>query len=630
MYRYIALVSALPHDAPDADLKSLVARITTKGGWTIAFTGRGAVVVHTARRAAASRSMLIEGGRGVVLGALFRRSDSEDQSSGAVSLDKHESDRIVASSGTHLLEHYWGAYLAIIRGEATNTYHVLREPLGNLQCYHARVHNADIFFSHIDDCLDFLPITLPNRQYLSRWLVFSALKSRECAITGIDEVRGGERISLREGKYGQQLLWNPAHIAASDRIDCVEEATRRLRAAVQGAVSAWAARYRSITHTLSGGLDSSIVAACLAKADARPRVSCLNVWIGIGYDREPAHLPGIDKQSAEKIRSILGHGDERRFARLVAERWHFPLVERQRDLSMDLTKLWKVRSSVRPALLFTGMELDEAKIELVCEQGVEAFFSGQGGDTVFLAGRHPFPALDYAYLNGVNLRLWRYLTETAKLSKESFWQVSRKTIVNGVMRRPLRYATSLLHLPTGVPADLIASMTDQDFDPPWASCAVNLPPGKQSHIHGIGGTGYYDYAFESGRMADHVDPLNSQPVWETMLRIPTYVALHGGVSRGLARRAFADVLPDEIRRRQVKGTGTPFYQHLVRRNLPFLRENLLDGQLVREGYLDRKKLLQFFTAEEPFLVLSAIDILAYLSAEIWLSQWQERRAKAAA
>jgi hypothetical protein len=84
-------------------------------------------------------------------------------------------------------------------------------------------------------------------------------------------------------------------------------------------------------------------------------------------------------------------------------------------------------------------------------------------------------------------------------------------------------------------------------------------------------------AFRSKESADHIDPCNCQPDCEFALATPTYVLLHNGVSRGLARMAFRDQLPEEIRRRQTKGTGTPFYQHVMRQNLPLLREHLLAG-----------------------------------------------------
>jgi asparagine synthase (glutamine-hydrolysing) len=149
---------------------------------------------------------------------------------------------------------------------------------------------------------------------------------------------------------------------------------------------------------------------------------------------------------------------------------------------------------------------------------------------------------------------------------------------------------------------------------------ARLPPGKRNHAQGVAAA-YYDFIFHAGDGADHADPLNAQPVWELALQIPTYTLLTGGISRGLARSAFSDLLPDEIRKRQVKGTGYYFYQQLVRRNRNYLRERLADGLLVRENYLDRNKLLACFALEDPSLVHTPSSLLTYLAAEIWLQQW---------
>jgi hypothetical protein len=80
------------------------------------------------------------------------------------------------------------------------------------------------------------------------------------------------------------------------------------------------------------------------------------------------------------------------------------------------------------------------------------------------------------------------------------------------------------------------------------------------------------------------------------------------------------VLPAQIRKRQVKGTGGSFYQQVVRNNRNHLREQLADGLLVQQGYLDRVRLLDCLASEEPSLSVAPTTLLSYLAAEIWLQQ----------
>jgi asparagine synthase (glutamine-hydrolysing) len=294
---------------------------------------------------------------------------------------------------------------------------------------------------------------------------------------------------------------------------------------------------------------------------------------------------------------------------------------------MPLSRLWHAPLRVAPALYYTVMQTDDAEVELAKTQGAQAFFSGQAGDSVFLATQQSFPAMDYAHRHGISPALWKHLGATSRLSGDSLWAVFGKAIRHGLGRRPYSFAFDVLAQPTLLTTELAATLTKEDFESELARrlTQAGLPPGKSNHVRGVGWSAYYDFVFNSGRHADHVDPLNSQPVWELMLQIPTWTVLTGGVSRGLARQAFADFLPTEIRKRVVKGTGGPYYQHLVRNNKDFLRARLLDGLLVQQGYLDRNKVEQCLSAAEPAMTVSAVTLLNYLAAEIWLQQWTEHR-----
>jgi asparagine synthase (glutamine-hydrolysing) len=280
-------------------------------------------------------------------------------------------------------------------------------------------------------------------------------------------------------------------------------------------------------------------------------------------------------------------------------------------------------------LYYTVMQTDDAEVELAKIHGAQAFFSGQGGDSVFLATTQPFAAIDYVHRPGMTAGLWKHLRAASRLSGDSLWDVLGAAVRHGLLRRPYACAFNLLAQPTLLTADVAQTLSSEDFESELARRLTDsaLPPGKRNHVRGVGWSAYYDFVFNSGRYADHIDPLNSQPVWELMLQIPTWTLLAEGVSRGLARQAFADLLPAEIRKRQVKGSGGPYYQHLVRKNRDFLRTTLLDGQLVQQRYLDRRAVEKCLSAAEPAMTVSAVTLMNYLAAEIWLQQWTGELAR---
>ena len=148
-----------------------------------------------------------------------------------------------------------------------------------------------------------------------------------------------------------------------------------------------------------------------------------------------------------------------------------------------------------------------------------------------------------------------------------------------------------------------------------------LCPGKQLHVLGIAlSIPLYDHAYYREKLAAAVHPLATQPVIELALRIPTYVLLAEGVSRGLARRVFARELPPEITQRTAKGTSAEYWYHVVRHNAAFLLDRLMDGRLAQQGLLDREKLRHCLDPESTLLSVPPTRLMDYLASELWLDQ----------
>jgi asparagine synthase (glutamine-hydrolysing) len=120
-----------------------------------------------------------------------------------------------------------------------------------------------------------------------------------------------------------------------------------------------------------------------------------------------------------------------------------------------------------------------------------------------------------------------------------------------------------------------------------------------------------------------VRPLFSQPLVELCLRIPLYVHLDGGRDRGLARRAFARDVPPAILDREWKDRAPRFQEELLKWNLAFVREMLLDGALNREGLLRKDELANSLSAMPIRNSVFPGEILDHLCVETWLRTWKE-------
>jgi asparagine synthase (glutamine-hydrolysing) len=129
---------------------------------------------------------------------------------------------------------------------------------------------------------------------------------------------------------------------------------------------------------------------------------------------------------------------------------------------------------------------------------------------------------------------------------------------------------------------------------------------------------FYDLSTSHHDQAPYAaSPLCAQPVFEIGMRIPVDVHFDAGRSRGLARRAFVNEVPEPILRRQWKDRPLSQVGGVIQRNLSFIRETLLEGSLMRERILDRAAVeLALQNAPTISAVLGG-EILSHVDLELW-------------
>src|SRR6202043_586856 len=117
---------------------------------------------------------------------------------------------------------------------------------------------------------------------------------------------------------------------------------------------------------------------------------------------------------------------------------------------------------------------------------------------------------------------------------------------------------------------------------------------------------------------ERVSPLYSQPVLELCLRLPVHVLTLGGWDRAIARRAFYSELPPAVANRRNKGSIERHVRGIFERNVTFMRELLLEGALVREGVVDRKRLATALSGKASRVRASVGELLDFVGTEAWL------------
>lgn len=603
MFRYLTFAWNSADESATAAARVLAGRLDgNQAKWLPVMRQPGIEVRYVASSSEASRAYLLPRGRGVVLGTLFVR--QIDQPSHLVNgdLSEPEAQAIVASGGRKLFESYWGRYVAFIRDANRQTSWVLRDPTGGLPCYSCTVDGVTIYFTELDDVIGVRPLSV-NWDYVARALcVTGGLQTHETGFHEIGQVLGGECVEAA-GQATRSFMWDPWAIAQSTLDDPIQ-ATAAVRRTVADVVHCWASCHSNVLHGV-GGLDSAIVAACLASAPSRPRFTCYTYF------------------------SQGAGSDERHFARLVARRAGVELIELERTPVWDLEPLL---SAARPSPAFQNhtsyIEPSFVEGPLARKIGATAITSGFGGDQLFVQGC-PKSALEYAVRHGIGSACWSMALDDACMEGESVWTVLFE-VVRAVVFRRFEAPLALLVGNRALMPDHLLSATNHNLQilhpqiRRWIELTSRggghkgIASGKILQVHQLL---YPPAARNPLAPADDpelISPLYSQPLLELCLRIPTFVHVDRGQDRVIARRAFRDLLPPEVISRWGKGLWEEQAAGLLQHNIRFVRDLLMGGELVRRGLLIRSRIEERLSCHTSRLSISNVEIFDAIFAEAWL------------
>jgi asparagine synthase (glutamine-hydrolysing) len=545
----------------------------------------------------------------VVLGKLFERPGNSSPSIAApTALDESRTRQILQTRGRHLIEHYWGRYVAFLNDAASGTTWVLRDPTAGILCLTLRFGGVRLYFSSMSD-IEHLSIGTyeVNWGYIAASLCMMRGQTHATGLLEVSQVLGGECVELHDDQASSTFYWDALQIASSNRIEDPAEATRAVRDCVVDVVRAWASCYRGIALSLSGGLDSSVVYSALRDSPAKQKVTCFHYY-----------PTGTDM-------------DERRFARLVAQSGGSELIERPRDSTLSLRPLLEIEASHEPAGYLHHLENSRLDAQLAAEHGATVVFTGRGGDQLFFQSHARLGVGDYLHYRGLRPQLLRIALDAARMDRASLWQVLREAFAAHFQQIPLSRGKLVAESRPLIPREVIDEVYRSAlYTHPLLSDSRNTPDGKLWHASQLCTPLEFNNPFRQPDDPEQVSPLYSQPVLELCLRLPVYVLTAGGWDRAIARRAFYDELPREIVNRRQKGLIERHVRTIFEHNNVFLRELLIDGALAREGLINRKKLAEALSRKASKIQSGTPELLDLAGTEAWLRCWRNQGWRAAA
>jgi asparagine synthase (glutamine-hydrolysing) len=618
VFRYI-IIAWNVNNASDCDAVSSIRRNiqNSPANWRCALNRPGMYVACIDHKFSADSAILVDDCRGVILGTVFRSPDPDysTQPTPIDYLSSNCSDEILRSMGRSLISNYWGYYVAALHYPESISAVVLRSPVSPLACFHIEQGTLNFFFSRVDDCIDLkvAPLSI-NWDSITAQVIGGYHLTSETAIKEIDSLECGESMECKPNGCFRRAHWDPRSFLEKRAPVSFDQAVEAIRHGTEYCVAALASRHDRILVKLSGGLDSSIVLSSLSRASHKPSITAVNYHSG-------------------------GSGDERRFARRMADKVNCRLIECPRNQQLDLRRFLDCNRTARPVLNFSAPDTEARNIALARELNATAIFDGELGDNIF--GSHPSPgvllecfqqcglgreflgfSMDYAMLTRQSL--WRTLTlarrEAASVSVGPDFSASREMQrvlgVDGARSAVLASPEALEHH---------RNLGDR-FIHPWLKQSRRIAAGSHALLFGLltATSSTYHSPFSGPHEPIRVSPLVSQPLLEIALRLPAHLHCKFAQDRAVARAAFAAVLPPEILQRGLgKGGPTLWMREVIENNIGFLREFLLDGILVRRRLIERTKLETVLSPRIAKSTVIAGDIFAKLYIESWLRVWQK-------
>lgn len=487
----------------------------------------------------------------------------------------------------HLLDHYWGEYLLVQPAdESGGGITLMRDPSGGLPCAYSLKQGfitSDLSIpSHLNlhhDRIDW--------EFVSHCLVYPYIKISRTGIADVRELLPGCMLSINDRATATTVSWSPwTFVAANERQNDPIASAQTIREATISAVRAMAQTDQTLLLQLSGGLDSSIVGACLAHASAR--IACCTLT---------TPLPGAD---------------ERRYARQVAEQIGVELLQQPLDFENGGIDFPLPSHSLRPAIWALGHAVARAMSNAAATREANSLFSGAGGDTVFCYLKSAAPAADAFREQGLAAG-WQAIINLSRLHGCTLAKATRLTLRKLYLppKPPYKPDYTLLAQTDPVPA------LERH---PWFDAPANAFPGDCERIFDLAATQLFpESALQIGPSHRRIRmPLLSQPVMEACLRVPSWIWIADGKNRAVARAAFAGQLPQDVLDRRSKGTFMNYNSAMYRKNKEVIRRFLLDGLLLSHGLLDPHKLDAFLDSQRPARDRSFMRLFTLCMVENWV------------
>lgn len=472
--------------------------------------------------------------------------------------------------GLRLFEHLRGMFALALWDAPRRRLIVARDRLGKKPVYFHRTAQQIVFASEIKALLQHpdVPRRFDHNQ-LPLLLAYGYVPAPQTAFDGIEMLPPGTMLVVENGSIRQETYWSPPASAPADPTARLEDYLEPIRAALDEAVRLRLLSDVPLGAFLSGGLDSSLIVALMARHLTEPIKT-----FAIGFSGEKS----FDETAyARRVAALLGTD-------------HHEFVVQPDAIALLPFLVWHhdqpfADSSAIPTYL----------VSRLTRQHVTVALSGDGGDELF-AG--------YERFHAANL-VSRYQRLPGGLRRAVAWAVDHlpeATSYRGPAQRARRFVSGAALAPEAAYfsfvrlfddaqiADLLGAPADPN---PIAHFLARVPQDGRdltARLLDVNLTTYLpdDLLIKADRtsMAASLEtraPFLDHRLVELAAAIPSNLKLRGATTKAVLKAAARGLVPDDIIDRPKHGFGVPIGRWLREDLAPYARDILLDSAAQSRG-----------------------------------------------
>jgi len=451
---------------------------------------------------------------------------------------------------------------------------LFRDRLGKKPLYYMHTAKQFIFASEIKAILPYLKKKQMNKEALHSYLSFLAPTPPHTFYKGIEKLESGHFAVYENAKLSIKAYYDL--LPSSTEIASEEEALQTIEESLKQSIEKRLMGDVEVASLLSGGVDSSLIAAMSAQMGVKLKT------FSLGYEGYQQY-------------------DERKYAAQVAK--HIGVQNIDIELSRDA--FFENLDAVTCAL--DEPINDPAAIPLymlfkrIKEEGIKVVLSGEGADELFLGYRQYFEYLDIEKAAGLQHKNWlkKYFRSNFSMHRE--WEWYKRVFESEVLFR-----TSGEKF-TDMQKNLLMRQNVKD----GFSMKYLQKYRDRYELHGsIDESQWYTYVDLKQYQAEHFlakldrvsmahgiegrTPFLDHKLVEKVFSIEPGLRYHSGITKELLKKVARPYLPESIINRKKKGFSSPYLEWLVdagelKRVLNVNEQTGIFHQEVLHEYINRGK-----------------------------------------